>query len=598
MSSFNSRRRSSILLPSNQQKPLLLSIGKNPNLIKHAPLLSEDAGGSSQILSEQDENANSSLNDIHASNLLDISKPTNVLKELKYYVTNSIPLITTFLLQYSLSLSSLLIVGNLCTIKEFSSLSLAIMFYNITGLSPIEGVATCLDSYCSTSYSSGNFKYVGVFAVRCYLLILCMLVPVFISWFSSGYWMQFILPPQHYDLIPDIAKFLKIISIGMPALTLFETGKRYVQAQGFYEITTLSLIFIFPINLFLIYFLTLKLGYIGAPMAIAISHWLMGFSLIIYCLKIRPETLKCWMPLKTKIAKKQEILFEEEVEHSIVQNDNSKYGSVTNSTIGDIEDQMVSPFFQNWLAMLKLAFPGLLMILSEYLSFEILTIFTTFLGDEELIAIQTVIASLGTLMYQDLFGLGVVVSTRIGQFIGSAYFNSEPPLVSDNHTPSASESQAIKNTQKSIIAGHAAAFVIAFFNFVILTQPFFSKPLISLFTTDPVVIEGALKIIWILGINQLFDGFSVLYSSVLRAQGRQNIGGILNIIAYYCIGLPVAFYLSFGEAQGFSWGLGMGIKGLWLGCGSGILFLAVSQGLYVWFCGWLLILRESYYRLK
>ena len=607
MSSFNSRRRSSMLLSSQQHADNIITIGKNPNLMKNVPLLSphqeQEVENNSILESSNHTTQENDENDIHANNLISICQKTNITKELLYYIANSIPLITTFLLQYSLSLSSLFIIGNLCTIKEFSSLSLAIMFYNITGLSPIEGIATCLDSYCSTSYTSGNLKYVGVFAVRCYLLILCMFVPITICWFTSNTWMQFVLPKQHFDLIPNISRFLKIIICGMPALTLFETGKRFVQAQGFYEITTLSLIFIFPINLFLIYFLTLKLGYIGAPIAMAISHWLMGFSLVFYCLKVRPETLKCWMPLNSKVPKKQETLVEEEVEREFEQNDSSKYGSLNHNHHHDIlsseeNEKLVSPFFQNWGSMLSLAFPGLLMILSEYLSFEILTIFTTFLGDEELIAIQTVIASLGTLMYQDLFGLGVVISTRIGQFIGSAYFNSEPPLTGENDIPSSSESKAIYNAKKSIIAGHVAAFSIALFNFVILTVPFFSKPLISLFTTDQVVVEGAMDIIWILGINQLYDAFSVLYSSVLRAQGRQNIGGMLNIIAYYIIGLPIAFFMSFGEDQGISWGLGLGLKGLWFGCGSGILFLAISQGLIIYSGGWLRVLRNSFYRLK
>lgn len=600
MSSFNSRRKSSILLPSQQQQQMaMLSMGKSSSINKHVSLLNPTQQQETESIDiYQSVSGEHDPHNIHAINLMNISQRTSIAKELNYYIANSVPLITTFLLQYSLSLSSLFIVGNMCTIKEFSSLSLAIMFYNITGLSPIEGIATCLDSYCSTSYTSGNLKYVGVFAVRCYLLILCMFVPIIICWFTSNYWMQYFLPPQHYDLIPDIARFLRVITWGMPALTLFETGKRFVQAQGFYEITTLSLIFIFPINLFLIYFLTSKLGFIGAPIAMAMSHWLMGCSLVVYCLKIRPETLQCWMPLNAKVPKKQEELVEEEVEHDIVQHDSSKYGSLNHRAPAVFEEELVSPFLQNWLSMLNLAFPGLLMILSEYLSFEILTIFTTFLGDEELIAIQTVIASLGTLMYQDLFGLGVVISTRIGQFIGSAYFNSEPPLSGINNIPSESEEKAIYNAKKSILAGHIAAFAIALFNFVILTQPVFSKPLISLFTTDPIVVEGSIKIIWILGVNQLYDGFSVLYSSILRAQGRQNIGGFLNIIAYYVIGLPVAFYMSFGEDQGISWGLGLGIKGLWLGCGSGILFLAVSQGLFIWLSGWLRVLRNSYYRLK
>lgn len=247
--------------------------------------------------------------------------------------------------------------------------------------------------------------------------------------------------------------------------------------------------------------------------------------------------------------------------------------------------------------MLQLALPGLLMILSEYLSFEILTIFTTFLGDEELIAIQTVIASLGTLMYQDLFGLGVVISTRIGQFIGSAYLNSEPPLNNEDEE-TISEKKSINNAVISIKAAHFIAIFIGFINFLILSVPALSKTFISLFTTDPAVIEGSLKVIWILGINQLSDGFSVLYSSILRAQGRQKIGGFLNIIAYYLIGLPLAFYLSFGEKQNVSWGLGLGIKGLWIGCGSGILFLAITQGLFIYFGEWTVVLRNSYSRLQ
>ena len=573
MSSFNSRRRSSMLLPSTPALKQPLSLGTNGTSSTGETPIFQD------IIPEQD---------VHAENLLKICSKTNKKDELKYYVWNSIPLITTFLLQYSLSLSSLFIIGNLCTIKEFSSLSLAIMFYNITGLSPIEGIATCLDSYCSTSYTSGNFKYVGVFAVRCYLLILCMFIPIIISWYTTGYWMQFILPKQHYDLIPNIALFLKIITFGMPALTLFETGKRFVQAQGFYEITTWSLIFIFPVNLFLIYFLTLKLGFIGAPIAMAISHWLMGCSLVFYCLRIRPETLKCWMPLNVKIPLKQEII---ENEEALLHETHGSYDSIAS------EEQLVSPFLQNWWSMLQLALPGLLMILSEYLSFEILTIFTTFLGDEELIAIQTVIASLGTLMYQDLFGLGVVISTRIGQFIGSAYLNSEPPLNNEDEE-TISEKKSINNAVISIKAAHFIAIFIGFINFLILSVPALSKTFISLFTTDPAVIEGSLKVIWILGINQLSDGFSVLYSSILRAQGRQKIGGFLNIIAYYLIGLPLAFYLSFGEKQNVFWGLGLGIKGLWIGCGSGILFLAITQGLFIYFGEWTVVLRNSYSRLQ
>ena len=65
------------------------------------------------------------------------------------------PLVVTFLLQYSLTVASIITVGHL-GISELGACSLASMTANITGYAIYQGLATSLDTLCSQAYGSGR----------------------------------------------------------------------------------------------------------------------------------------------------------------------------------------------------------------------------------------------------------------------------------------------------------------------------------------------------------------------------------------------------------------------------------------------------------
>ncbi|KAH3899192.1 uncharacterized protein SCDLUD_004622 [Saccharomycodes ludwigii] len=471
------------------------------------------------------------------------SKRTTLLEELKFIVWNSIPITLTFFMQYSLTVSCLFIVGNLCIDPEtgssaeyLSSASLAVMTYNITGAAVIEGMATSLDTFCSQAYGAGKYKKVGLYVQRCTLMIMCILTPIVISWWFSASWLKLVIP--EVDLLYNTQRFLRVLIIGLPGVTMFETGKRFAQSQGYYNITTFALFFAFPINLILIFIFTKKFGFIGAPYAIAVSQWLMFLSLALYCIYIQPITLKCWPSIwgmryerlgnnndaQTWFSPVTSMM-------STVLSPSTLFGRTVsneeedNVILNEANDSNVNfqkhPIFQHWLPMWNLSFPGLVMIESEYLSFEVLTIMSSYFGVEA-IAAQTIIATLGTLIFQIPFAVGCVLSTRVAQYIGSHYhyyknnLNDEQAVSNSNNVIESRLAEL--NSKTCIYASYLVGLLLGFCNFLCLYV--FAEFFAGLFTKDESVIKLSAQSLPIVAANQLPDTFNVFSASILRGQGR------------------------------------------------------------------------------
>ena len=77
-------------------------------------------------------------------------------REAKVIGRYSAPLIITFLLQYSLTVASIVTVGHLGTV-ELGAVSLASMTANISGYAIFQGLATSLDTLCAQAYGSGKY---------------------------------------------------------------------------------------------------------------------------------------------------------------------------------------------------------------------------------------------------------------------------------------------------------------------------------------------------------------------------------------------------------------------------------------------------------
>jgi MATE family multidrug resistance protein len=74
--------------------------------------------------------------------------------------------------------------------------------------------------------------------------------------------------------------------------------------------------------------------------------------------------------------------------------------------------------FKNWGPMIRLALPGLVMILAEYLAFEILTLSASWISPNHLAA-QSVLSTISTITYQIPFPISIAASTRIANLIGA-----------------------------------------------------------------------------------------------------------------------------------------------------------------------------------
>lgn len=442
--------------------------------------------------------------------------------EFKFVLGSSGPLVITFFLQYLLSVTTIFAAGKLGP-KELSAASLAVCTFNITGLAVYQGMATSLDSFCSQAYGLGKLHNVGLYFQRCSVMMMAITIfPLSFIWWYSGSLLKYIVPDAELAYLTQ--KYLRYNALGAPGLILFETSKRFLQAQHCFNAGTWVLLIATPVNLILNWLLVWHpksgLGFIGAPLAVAISYWFISFLMLAYVLLV--DGKKCWGGIQLKKA------------------------------------------FDNWLPMLKLALPGVVMVEAEYLAFEVLTIFAASFGTNALAA-QSIASNAGSLAFQLPFAVAVAISTRIGHFVGMQ------------------DICAAKLVTRITILSSA---FIAIFNFSFI---FFGRHILGkVFTSSKDILKISDHILIMVAINQIPDSFNVLGAGILRGQGRQRIGSILNLISYYVIALPIGYSLAFK----FQYGL----VGLWTGLILGVLFLAGSELVCICRSNWPKILQDSYGR--
>ncbi|KAK1141178.1 hypothetical protein N8T08_009345 [Aspergillus melleus] len=145
---------------------------------------------------------------------------------------NAAPLVVTFLLQYSLTVASIFTLGHLGK-KELGAVSLASMTANITGYAVYQGLATSLDTLCAQAYGSGRKKLVGLQMQKMVFFLWVISVPIVVLWFFGDRVLLRIVPETEVAQLAGL--YLKVVALGAPGYACFESGKRYVQAQGLFS---------------------------------------------------------------------------------------------------------------------------------------------------------------------------------------------------------------------------------------------------------------------------------------------------------------------------------------------------------------------------
>ncbi|KAL7267995.1 ethionine resistance protein [Rhizina undulata] len=447
---------------------------------------------------------------------------TTPRREAKVLLTYSAPLVVTFLLQYSLVIASVFSAGNLGK-DELAAVSLASMTANITGYAVYQGLSTALDTLCAQAYGSGKKKMVGLHFQRMAIFLMVISVPITSVWFCSEWILMKLIPEK--ELARLAGDYMRVLALGAPGYALFECGKRFVQAQGIFSAATWVLLVCSPLNALMNYLLvwhpTIGIGFIGAPVAVVITNWLMPLLLFLYVRFVNGS--QCWGGFSSRA-------------------------------------------LRNWGPMVKLAIPGLVMVLAEFLAFEVLTLLASYFGTTHLAA-QSVLATACSVTFQIPFALSIATSTRVANFLGATL------------------GDAAKTTAH---VGFIMAGCVGLCNSLVVFLA--RKQYARLFTADEDVIALIVEIMPIAAAFQFVDGISCIGAGVLRGQGRQYIGSYLNLVTYYVIAMPFSIVTAFV----FDWKL----TGLWSGVAIALFLNAAIETTIIRRTNWAKVVEDTKARVS
>lgn len=211
--------------------------------------------------------------------------------------------------------------------------------------------------------------------------------------------------------------------------------------------------------------------------------------------------------------------------------------------------------------MIKLAIPGLVTFLAEFLAFEILTLAAARLGTTALAA-QSILTTVMAITFQLPFPIAVATSTRVASLIGAA---------------------RVEAAKVAATVAIVAATVMGLFNTTLLASLASFIP--RLFTQDAEVVAVAANALPACALLQIFDALASNLNGILRGLGRQEIGGYVGLVAFYIIGLPISFWTGFG----LEWGL----SGLWAGPVTGLAIVTIVEAMFIYRTNWTLAFEDA-----
>ncbi|TFK41570.1 MATE efflux family protein [Crucibulum laeve] len=444
-------------------------------------------------------------------------------EELRILTRYALPVFGTHLLEYTLIIVSVISIGHLST-TALAAISLGYMTANVSGFCIIQGFSSALDTMLPSAWTSPQPQLVGLWAQRMTVVMSGCLIPMFLIWFNAESILLFL--KQEPEVARLAAVYLRWVSLGLPAYAFNCISRRYFQSQGLFAVPTRIIFIVAPINAILNYLLVwgpapIRLGFIGAPIATAISFNLVSVMSIFYGIFYVPRT--AWHPLSRRM-------------------------------------------FTSLGVLVQLGLGGVGQVASEWWAWELVALAASLLGPVVL-ATQSVLLVSASTTFQAPFALGVATSVRIGNLLGE---------------------------QKAKRAGVVAstAIIMALMIATITSTLFlvFRNSWAYMFNDDPIVVKMVADILPLVALFQVFDGTSAVTAGIFRARGKQTLGALLNLSAYYVFGIPIGIWLAFTFE--------LGLHGLWIGLTIALVYCAVFGTVFCLRTDWDYEAKKVYDRLK
>ncbi|KAI5864920.1 MATE efflux family protein [Durotheca rogersii] len=403
--------------------------------------------------------------------------------ELRLLVKYSLPLVATYLLQYSHSVITTFVAGHLSS-DDLAAASIGMTTMNIVGYAAVEGMATALDTLCAQAYGSGNLAGVGLHVQRMLLFAALAILPIGAFWvFSPAILGLFVRQPH---LAAAAGSFLRVSLVGLPGYAAFEVGKRFLQAQGNFGAAMVAILLCAPANAVLSWYFAfpLGMGLDGAALGAALANDLRPLLLLAYVLAPCGRwSRRCW-----------------------------------GSGRGFSRDALTG-----WGPMVGLSVAGTLVNLGEWAAFEIVTFSTSYLGTEYLAA-QSILTTISVVAWHVPFSVSVAVSTRVGHLIGAG------------RLARARRAAALYAVVFVAIGAADGAAMFAL-----------RDRLPALFSDDARVRRLAAGSMLAVAAFQVIDAVICCTNGLLRGLGRQSVAAWVVFAVNYLGAVPLAVWLELGS---------------------------------------------------
>jgi MATE family multidrug resistance protein len=194
--------------------------------------------------------------------------------------------------------------------------------------------------------------------------------------------------------------------------------------------------------------------------------------------------------------------------------------------------------FQPLARMLKLGLPIGAQMMLEGGAFNVMALLMGWLGVVQVAAHQIAL-NLASLTFMVPLGVSSAAAVLVGHAVGRG------------------DAEGVRRSTVASLAVGAG--------FMLCTGAMFigvPEPLAALYTEDARVLALAVLLLPLAGLFQVFDGLQVVAIGLLRGLGDTRMPMIINVIGFWCIGMPVSLWLGFGldyGAVGLWWGLVVGL---------------------------------------
>ncbi|NYF77730.1 MATE family efflux transporter [Granulicella arctica] len=428
----------------------------------------------------------------------------SIRREIPLMLHLALPLILAELGWMSMGIVDTMMVGHMANpALAISAAALGQVLYNTVAFG-IAGILLGLDTYLSQSHGAGKFDEANRWFYHG-LLLAGVLAVVLFTIIALAPLAMLHLPIDREVLTGSVA-FLRALNWGTPALFLYFTLRRYLQAFNHVRPIALALVTANLINVvgnwLLIY------GHSWGPIHIP-ALGVTGSGLSTSCSRL-------YLALFIAAA-----IWRVEHQHS--------YG------LRGMRRHIESSRLRR---LALLGAPAGAQIFVEISIFGTVTFLIGTMGKLPL-AGHEIALNCASFTFMVPFAISVAAAVRVGQAVGRR---------------SSIEASAAGWT--AILLG---AIAMAIFSAVLLIFP---NLIAAAFTHDRAVIAATIPLLFVAALFQFFDGLQITATGALRGAGNTHAGLIVQIVGYWIIGLPIGCLLAFH--------LHHGAVGLWLGLCAGL----------------------------